>query len=560
MRATLERDLQRPPRSSAPRSGRPVRAARRAVPAPDARWRSIRAGPMAGRAMVIAERIPVSRPACPPGPAIGTTAPTRRRMIGSVGFHSAPVDGGRRDRVSRRARLAAPGRATEAVAACSTGPPARGSIDPGRRRPRRTVPRSASSRHSASARSGAMGREGRRGARLQWSTGHRSSASSKSRRASRRRDRDAARPERHAVDAAVARHARGPRRRRSPTRRPAPSPRRSTRPATYAQDGVGRPRGGYEYARTQNPTRERLERAVAALEGGAPRDRVRQRLGDDRGHRRARRARATRSSSATTSTAGRSATSSASTGRAGVAPATSTCADAAADALWEALTERTRLVWFETPSNPLLKVIDIAAVAATVRGRPAQAASAPLVVVDNTFASPALQRPLELGADIVFHSATKYLGGHSDTIHGRRGRPGREVAERLRFLQNAMGAVPGPFDCFLVLRGLRTLALRVERHARTPTRSPGSSPARRRRVGRLSGPRRRAARPSRGRDSPPARCGTAAGWSRSCRRAGGRAVGTRRASGRSRSASPPGCSPSPSRWAASSRSSRSPRR
>ena len=135
------------------------------------------------------------------------------------------------------------------------------------------------------------------------------------------------------------------------------------------------------------------------------------------------------------------------------------------DVLWEALTGRTRLVWFESPSNPLLKVVDIAAIAATVRRRAAEGGGRPLIVVDNTFASPALQRPLELGADIVFHSATKYLSGHSDTVLGVAATRDEAVAARLRFLQNAMGAVPGPFDCFLVLRGLRTLPLRVERHA-----------------------------------------------------------------------------------------------
>ncbi len=123
-------------------------------------------------------------------------------------------------------------------------------------------------------------------------------------------------------------------------------------------------------------------------------------------------------------------------------------------------------MWFETPSNPLLKVTDIAASAAAVREWASQAGRpAPRVVVDNTFASPALQRPLELGADIVFHSATKYLAGHSDTVVGVVVTSDDEVASRLRFLQNAMGAVPGPFDCFLVLRGLRTLALRMERHS-----------------------------------------------------------------------------------------------
>ena len=168
-----------------------------------------------------------------------------------------------------------------------------------------------------------------------------------------------------------------------------------------------------------------------------------------------------------TSTAARTATSSACTGPRAAGPRATSTSRRATDALWEGLTARTRLVWFESPSNPLLKVTDIAAAAATIRDRAAQAGQAPpLVVVDNTFASPALQRPLELGADIVFHSATKYLGGHSDAILGIAVTSSDAVAERLRFLQNAMGGVPGPFDCFLILRGLRTLALRMERHSR----------------------------------------------------------------------------------------------
>jgi cystathionine beta-lyase/cystathionine gamma-synthase len=134
------------------------------------------------------------------------------------------------------------------------------------------------------------------------------------------------------------------------------------------------------------------------------------------------------------------------------------------DALWEALSERTRLVWFESPTNPLLKTVDIGEVARTVDRRAAEGGRRPLVVVDNTFASPAIQRPLALGADIVFHSATKYLAGHSDVVLGVAVTSNDEVAERLRFLQNAMGGVPGPLDCFLVLRGLRTLHIRVERH------------------------------------------------------------------------------------------------
>jgi cystathionine gamma-synthase len=234
--------------------------------------------------------------------------------------------------------------------------------------------------------------------------------------------------------------------------------------STYAQDGVNRPRRGYDYARSVNPTRERLERAVAALERGvhgiafasgsaataaiaqlaASDDEIV--VGDDvyggtyryleRVHRPA-------------------------------GAATARYADLAggSDALWEQLTGRTRLVWFETPTNPTLKVTDIAAAARTIRERAAQAGTErPLLVVDNTFASPALQNPLELGADIVFHSATKYLGGHSDTILGIAVTRDDGIGERLRFLQNAMGGIPGPLDCFLVLRGLRTLHVRVERH------------------------------------------------------------------------------------------------
>jgi cystathionine gamma-synthase len=122
------------------------------------------------------------------------------------------------------------------------------------------------------------------------------------------------------------------------------------------------------------------------------------------------------------------------------------------------LDERTRLVWLESPTNPLLNVVDIAKASAS-----AHAAGA-MVVVDNTFATPYLQRPLELGADAVLHSTTKYLGGHSDVIGGFVATNDPTVAERLRFLQKALGAIPGPFDSWLVLRGLKTLAVRMERH------------------------------------------------------------------------------------------------
>ena len=234
--------------------------------------------------------------------------------------------------------------------------------------------------------------------------------------------------------------------------------------STFAQDGVNRPRRGYDYARSVNPTRERLERAVAALELGAH-------------------GVAFASGSAATAAIAQLASSDdeivvgddvyGGTYRylervhrpAGAATARYADLAGGPDVLWEQLTARTRLVWFETPTNPTLKLTDIAAAARTIRERSAQTgADRPLLVVDNTFASPALQNPLELGADVVFHSATKYLGGHSDTILGIAVTRDEAIAERLRFLQNAMGGIPGPMDCFLVLRGLRTLHLRVERH------------------------------------------------------------------------------------------------
>ena len=122
------------------------------------------------------------------------------------------------------------------------------------------------------------------------------------------------------------------------------------------------------------------------------------------------------------------------------------------------LDDRTRIVWIETPSNPLLNVVDIRAAAEA-----AHAAGA-ILVVDNTFATPYLQRPLELGADIVVHSTTKYLGGHSDVVGGFAATNDPTIAERLHFLQKSLGAVPGPFDCWLVLRGIKTLAVRMRQH------------------------------------------------------------------------------------------------
>jgi cystathionine gamma-lyase len=127
------------------------------------------------------------------------------------------------------------------------------------------------------------------------------------------------------------------------------------------------------------------------------------------------------------------------------------------DAIAAAMTDRTRLVWLESPTNPLLRVVDLEAVSEIVHGGRA------LMAVDSTFASPVLQRPLELGADIVMHSSTKFLGGHSDVLGGALLTSNDELAERLRFHQNAVGAVPSPFDCWLLLRGLKTLPLRVLR-------------------------------------------------------------------------------------------------
>jgi cystathionine gamma-synthase len=234
--------------------------------------------------------------------------------------------------------------------------------------------------------------------------------------------------------------------------------------STYAQDGVGRPRGGYEYARTQNPTRERLERAVATLEGG-------------------RHGIAFASGSAATAAIAELVAPNEDIVASddvyggtfrylervaaphGVRTSWVDLGDANGDAFREALTDSTRMVWIETPSNPHLKVIDIEAIAERLDGHHGARGERPILVADNTFASPVLQRPLGMGADIVFHSATKYLSGHSDVVNGVLVTNRDDLADHLRFLQNASGAVPGPFDCFLVLRGLRTLALRMERHS-----------------------------------------------------------------------------------------------
>ena len=223
--------------------------------------------------------------------------------------------------------------------------------------------------------------------------------------------------------------------------------------STYVQSAPGDFRDDYDYARSANPTRAALERALGELEGGL-------------------------ASAFASGMAAEHAliTAACGAGDHAILPAdlyggTYRLVDKVlarwglaydlvdqtdADAVAAAMRPSTRLVWVETPTNPLLNVVDIAAVVAL--------AGDALVVVDNTFATPAIQRPLELGADAVVHSATKYLGGHSDTVGGAVVVADRELHERVRFVQNSVGAVPGPFDCFLVHRGLRTLELRVAAH------------------------------------------------------------------------------------------------
>lgn len=227
--------------------------------------------------------------------------------------------------------------------------------------------------------------------------------------------------------------------------------------STYKQDGVGKHRG-YEYSRTGNPTRTALETCLAELEGGqfglayasglaatdnvlrlcAPGDHIL--AGND------------------------------------VYGGTFRLFDrvfrpygleftyvdtANLDQVRANLRPNTRLIWLETPTNPLLRVSDIAAIAEIAQGQ----ANPPLLAVDNTFATPYLQRPLSLGADLVIHSTTKYLGGHSDVVGGAVIGANPGLRERLAFLQNAVGAVPGPMDSFLVLRGIKTLPVRLDRQA-----------------------------------------------------------------------------------------------
>lgn len=230
--------------------------------------------------------------------------------------------------------------------------------------------------------------------------------------------------------------------------------------STYVQESPGKHKG-YEYARTQNPTRDALQANLAALENGQhgicfasglgatdailklfkPGDeiiassdlyggtyRIMVRVFQEFGLK-----------------------------------FTFVSLDNPAN-LETALTEQTRMVWIETPTNPLLRIVDIEAIAQITQ------AKGITLVVDNTFASPYLQNPLDLGADIVVHSVTKYIGGHSDTVMGAIVTNDDDLASRLKFIQNACGAVPGPQDCFLALRGIKTLHVRMERHCHNAQR------------------------------------------------------------------------------------------
>ncbi|MGW4286446.1 cystathionine gamma-synthase [Streptomyces sp. NPDC004673] len=232
--------------------------------------------------------------------------------------------------------------------------------------------------------------------------------------------------------------------------------------STYKQDGVGGLRGGYEYSRSANPTRTALEENLAALEGGrrgfafasglAAEDTLLRTLLSPGDHV----VIPNDAYGGTFRLFAKVAT------RWGVEWSVADTSDPAA--VRAAMTPRTKAVWVETPSNPLLGITDIAAVAQVAHAGGAK------LVVDNTFATPYLQQPLSLGADVVVHSLTKYMGGHSDVVGGALIVADEGLGEEIGFHQNAMGAVAGPFDSWLVLRGTKTLAVRMDRHSENATK------------------------------------------------------------------------------------------
>ncbi|WP_327295631.1 MULTISPECIES: cystathionine gamma-synthase [unclassified Streptomyces] len=232
--------------------------------------------------------------------------------------------------------------------------------------------------------------------------------------------------------------------------------------STYKQDGVGGLRGGYEYSRSGNPTRTALEENLAALEGGrrglafasglAAEDCLLRTLLTPGDH----------VVIPNDAYGGTFRLFAKVVSRWGVEWSVADTSDPAS--VRAAMTPRTKVIWVETPSNPLLGITDIAAVADVARTAGVK------LVVDNTFASPYLQQPLALGADVVVHSMTKYMGGHSDVVGGALVANTDEIGEELAYHQNAMGAVCGPFDAWLVLRGIKTLAVRMDRHSENATR------------------------------------------------------------------------------------------
>ena len=240
--------------------------------------------------------------------------------------------------------------------------------------------------------------------------------------------------------------------------------------STYTQEAPGKHKG-YEYSRTNNPTRNGLEECLAALEGGE--------------------AAAAFASGLAATTAIVSAL---------LRPGDSLVAysdmyggtfrlldkvfkpwglesryteDTNPEAIAALVDGTTRMIWIETPTNPMLRLLDIAATADAVRNAPNGRGAEILFAVDNTFATPVLQRPIELGADLVLHSTTKYIGGHSDVVGGAVVTKNAETMQPIKFYQNAAGGVPGPFDCFLTQRGIKTLEIRMQRHCENAQRIAG---------------------------------------------------------------------------------------
>jgi cystathionine gamma-synthase len=226
--------------------------------------------------------------------------------------------------------------------------------------------------------------------------------------------------------------------------------------STFAQDGVGGLRAGYEYSRSANPTRTALQECLAALEGGRHGVAFGSGMGASDVLLRVLAGPGDHIVIPHDAYGGTFRLVDKVLAPTGIEYTPVDLGDL--DALRSALRPTTRVIWCETPTNPLLGIADVTAVADVARTAGAR------LIVDNTFASPYLQNPLALGADVVVHSTTKYVGGHSDVVGGALVTSDDELAERVRYTQNAVGSVPGPFDAWLTLRGAKTLAVRMERH------------------------------------------------------------------------------------------------